>query len=216
MADVSAVGAAELRVKYDASTRLLAAQCDTIERLHAQVQALQRQQAFTTTSPRDTATTTTTTTTWRGGDEENRDGSNTNGSSCGGAGSDAAGGGFETKYRRAKRLVKMQVRVVGCCPFHVTLLFYKYSADTWRPFCTQYSTTHTTRKSTHTPRIPFIPPSNPPPTHTPLERRDAGCRDGETEGGAEEVRDRGGGTHVSRHVGGGIPGSHPGATILRQ
>ena len=33
---------AALRAKYDATTRLLAAQCDTIERLHAEVDALRR------------------------------------------------------------------------------------------------------------------------------------------------------------------------------
>jgi hypothetical protein len=96
MAGAGEPGAAELRVKYDATTRLLALQCDTIERLHLQVQALQQH----------------TSTTCEGKENKNNGNSNSNSngsSSCGGAASDA--GGFEPKYRRAKRLVTMQVRV---------------------------------------------------------------------------------------------------------
>ena len=36
---------AELRRKYDASTRLLQAQCDTIERLHERLRATQTKEA---------------------------------------------------------------------------------------------------------------------------------------------------------------------------
>lgn len=103
MADGGDLNAAELRVKYDATTRLLAAQCDTIERLHGQVQALQQRQP-----PQPDSTTTP----WRHGEgKENVSDDHDNGdSSWGGEASDAGGGGFEPKYRRAKRLVRMQVR----------------------------------------------------------------------------------------------------------
>ena len=86
--------ASELRVKYTATTRLLAAQCDTIERLHLQVQEQQQQQRS-----------------WQDGGKENMAWGTGSGSgaSVPSALSDATNAAAnEPKYRRAKRLVKMQ------------------------------------------------------------------------------------------------------------
>ena len=82
---------AELRRKYDETTRLLSAQCDTIEGLQSQIRTLQRQPGT------------------GAGDEtqRTRDEDEGVGESCPGVVDDSTTE-FETKYRRAKRLVKMQ------------------------------------------------------------------------------------------------------------
>ena len=79
---------AELRSKYDETTRLLSAQCDTIERLQAQIRTLERQPGT------------------NGGDAKPDEGECV-AESCAEV-ADESTAGFETKYRRAKRLVKMQ------------------------------------------------------------------------------------------------------------
>ena len=91
---------AALRAKYDATTRLLAAQCDTIERLHAEVDALRRARPGMPTD-----------------DEAPGDGKTTlclgapYASGCSPSVADDAGSdAYEAKYRRAKRLAKMQAR----------------------------------------------------------------------------------------------------------
>jgi hypothetical protein len=80
---------AELRAKYDATTRLLAAQCDTIDRLHAQLHALQSERQLPAPTHRR---------------YHERDGKG-----CGSS-SDGSGGGPEPEHRRPKHLVKSQVR----------------------------------------------------------------------------------------------------------
>ena len=82
---------AELRRKYDETTRLLSAQCDTIEGLQSQIRTLQRQPG---TGPGDET-------------QRTRDEDEGVGESCPGVVDDSTTE-FETKYRRAKRLVKMQ------------------------------------------------------------------------------------------------------------
>ena len=79
---------AELRTKYDETTRLLSAQCDTIERLQAQIRTLSRQPGT------------------NGGVAKPDEGECV-AESCAEV-ADESTAGFETKYRRAKRLVKMQ------------------------------------------------------------------------------------------------------------
>ena len=79
---------AELRSKYDETTRLLSAQCDTIERLQAQIRTLERQPGT------------------NGGDAKPDEGECV-AESCAEV-TDESTAGFENKYRRAKRLVRMQ------------------------------------------------------------------------------------------------------------
>ena len=79
---------AELRSKYDETTRLLSAQCDTIERLQARIRTLERQPGT------------------NGGDAKPDEGECV-AESCADV-ADESTAGFETKYQRAKRLVKMQ------------------------------------------------------------------------------------------------------------
>jgi hypothetical protein len=78
---------AELRTKYAATTRLLALQCDTIEKLHATQQ-------------------------WSQGKENYDNSGSSEPSSCD-AGAGAGPAGFEPRYRRAKRLIKMQASVLA-------------------------------------------------------------------------------------------------------
>ena len=97
-------GDAALRAKYDATTRLLAAQSDAIEGLHAHVRALQeqlhRQQRQQCVPDVKGADGTSIGRLYDGKEEEDD------------VDEDASDGsaGFETKYRRARRLVKIQVR----------------------------------------------------------------------------------------------------------